>query len=384
MSAPAARPLERFTLGGTLAAVAPHVPAALVPAPAWAAVGRAARALPAALTGAVYLECRLGHDAPVDLILRVEREGAALLAGHNARARLSPALRDDPAWRAVAELCGRWVLGGDAIARCVSHLWLEFDLGPGAARPIPRPSLFAGLRNDAAAGMSRDDAAALLAWLGGARGGLDPGTLRAAAALMARRGPGLQVPYVGVMASRPVPAVRVYYRGPGAAQVTASLSAAGWPGPADALDQAVRALAAVPGAPGIGMVHVDVAGEPLARAGVEFALAREPQVRGRLVETAFLDRLVEMGLCTPARRQGLAAWPGARHCALPHELWESVMVRRVNCVKLVSGPGGLEAKGYLLSFSLPAPARRLAAASAGHAIDGHAEPGEEPPTHASR
>src|SRR3954471_23149752 len=50
MSVPAARPLERFTLDGTLAAVAPHLPAALVPPPAWAAVRRAARALPAALT----------------------------------------------------------------------------------------------------------------------------------------------------------------------------------------------------------------------------------------------------------------------------------------------------------------------------------------------
>jgi hypothetical protein len=106
------------------------------------------------------------------------------------------------------------------------------------------------------------------------------------------------------------------------------------------------------------MLHVDVAGAPLPRAGVELALAREPQVRGRLVETAFLSRLVETGLCTPGRRDALLAWPGTRRCTLPHELWESVMVRRVNCVKLVSGPQGVEAKAYLLACSLPAPARR--------------------------
>lgn len=359
------RPLERLTLDGTLAAVAPHVPDTLVPAPAWAAVRRAARALPAALTRAVYLECRLARPAaPVDLILRVERDGAALLAGLNPAVRLSPVLREDPAWRAVAEACARWLADAAALARCVSHLWLEFDLSADAADAIPRPSLFAGLYRDAAAGLTPADARSLLDWLGGLCGGLDEKTHRAASVLLARRGAALQVPYVGVMAPREVPAVRVYYRGPRAGEVAAALQAAGWPGDRALLEETIAALTAVPSAPAVGMLHVDVAGEPLPRAGLELALAREPQVRGRLVETAFLDRLVEMGLCLPERRDGLLAWPGTRRCTLPHELWESVMVRRVNCIKLVSGPGGIEAKGYPLAFPLPAPGRRGPAAIA--------------------
>ncbi|HEU4559392.1 MAG TPA: hypothetical protein VFS20_16155 [Longimicrobium sp.] len=357
------RPLERLTLDGTLAAVAPHVPAALVPAPAWAAVRRAARALPAALTRAVYLECRLAHAAaPVDLILRVERDGAALLAGHNPAARLSPALREDPAWRAVAETCARWLADEGASGRCVSHLWLEFDLAADAPGAIPRPSLFAGLRS--AAAVTDADARALLEWLGGLCGGLDAETRRTAMELISRRGPALQVPYIGVMASREVPAVRVYYRGPRADQVVPTLESAGWPGLSAPLADTIRALTAVPNAPGVGMLHVDVAGGPLPRAGVEFALARDPQLRGDLVETAFLERLVELGLCLPERRDALLAWPGARRCTLPHELWESVMVRRVNCIKLVSGPAAIEAKGYPLAFPHPAPGRRAPAAAA--------------------
>jgi hypothetical protein len=127
------------------------------------------------------------------------------------------------------------------------------------------------------------------------------------------------------------------------------------------------------------MLHVDVAGGPLPRAGVELALAREPQPRGRLVETAFLQRLVEMGLCLPERRDALLAWPGARYCTLPHELWESVMVRRVNCIKLVSGPAGIQAKGYPLAFPLPARGRPAPAAAAQTpSIPG--DPAATPPT----
>jgi len=357
---PLARPLERLSLAGTLGVVAPHVPAALVPATEWARLGRAAAALPAALTRAAYLECRLAEGpAPVDLIVRVERDGAALLAGMNPAARLSPRLRGDPAWRAVAALCAGWLAGGSPADRLVSHLWLEFDLAPDEPGSIPRPSVFAGLTADAAAGLADEDAAALLDWLGGTvSGGLGAETRSAALALLARGTPALRVPYVGVMAAREVPAVRVYYRGPGTAQVASTLAAAGWPGPAEVLAGAMGDLARVPGAPPVGMMHVDVAGEPLPRAGVEFLLSRQPQLHGRLAERAFVDQLVEMGLCAPARRDGLLAWPGARRCTLPHELWESVMVRRVNCVKLVSGPGGLEAKGYLLAFQLPAPAPR--------------------------
>jgi hypothetical protein len=259
----------------------------------------------------------------------------------------------------VAALCARWLAAGAPLERLVSHLWLEFDLGPGAAGSMPRPSVFAGLRAGAAAGVDGKDAAVLIEWLSGAvSAGLGAETRRAALALLARGAPGLHVPYVGVMAAREVPAVRVYFRGPTAAEVPGALAGAGWPGPASVLAEALGELSTVPGAPPVGMLHVDVAAGPLPRAGVEFLLARHPQLHGRLDETAFLDRLVEIGLCTPAGRDGLLAWPGVRRCALPHELWESVMVRRVNCVKLVCGPGGLEAKGYLLAFQLPAPATR--------------------------
>ncbi|HEX9937305.1 MAG TPA: hypothetical protein VGB15_09285, partial [Longimicrobium sp.] len=98
-----------YPLSGTLDAVAPHVPPALVPAPAWAAVRAAAARLPAALAAAAYLECRLGEaGGAVDLILGVDAAGREILAGRTPAVPVPAPLRDDPAWGRLAALCRRW------------------------------------------------------------------------------------------------------------------------------------------------------------------------------------------------------------------------------------------------------------------------------------
>ncbi len=362
---PAPPPLARFTVARTLAEVEPWIPRALVSADAWAAVGRAASLLPAAVTRAVYLECRLGAgSAPVDLITRVDPDGAAILAGRNPAARLPPEVAAGPGWRRVARLCAGWLDGAAPFAGVVTHLWLEFDLeGATPGEPLPQPSLFAALRDDAAATLSAGEWAGLVDGLVAA---LAPDTAAAGAGrrvaeLVAGRPAGSRVPYLGVMSGRAVPAVRLYLRGPRSAQVAPFLSGAGWGDAAGELAPVLDDLASTPHPPVLRMLHVDVAGAPLPRVGVELGLAREPQLRGALAETAMLERLVARGLCTRERAAGLAAWPGIRFCALPHELWRGVMSRRVNCVKLVAGAGALEAKGYLLAFHHPGPTRRAEA-----------------------
>jgi hypothetical protein len=364
---PAPLPLARFTVARTLAEVEPWIPPALVPAEAWAAVTRAAALLPAALTRAVYLECRLGAgSAPVDMIARVEPDGAAILAGRNPAARLAPGVAAGPGWRRVARLCERWLDGAAPFAGVVTHLWLEFDLeGATPGAPLPQPSLFAALRDDAAATLSAPEWERLADGLAAALAphGAPAGAGRRVAELVARRPAGARVPYLGVMSARAVPAVRLYLRGPSSAQVAPFLRSAGWSDAAAELAPVLDDLSSTPHPLVLRMLHVDVAGAPLARVGVELGFAREPQLRGELAETAMLERLVDRGLCTRDRAEGLAAWPGIRFCALPHELWRGVMSRRVNCVKLVAGAGALEAKGYLLAFHHPGPTRRSEAAT---------------------
>ena len=105
------------------------------------------------------------------------------------------------------------------------------------------------------------------------------------------------------------------------------------------------------------MAHLDFAGgSTLPCVGVELTLGRREQLRGTIAEAAFLDRLVGLDLCTAEKRRALDAWPGHTVGVLPHELWRSVLARRVNCVKLVHVPGEApRVKGYLLARWSPVP-----------------------------
>lgn len=348
-----------YSVAGTLAEHAPHAAPGLVTPAAWRALRETCALFPAALTRAVYLECRLREGAgQVDLVLKVEEPGRAILAGENPAVRLPDALRAEPGWQRVAELCARWGREGSLLRRAVSHLWLEVDLPPGdAPRGVPRPSLFAALRPETAGARSAEPWAALLAEVAAALlpAGLDGATRSSVLEALGRRPRGVEVPYLGVMLPRPEAAVRIYLRGLAGDALPRYLRSVGWPGRPGEL-AAAHDLAG-PDRPAAGMIHVDVAGEVLPRMGIEHTLARPPQLRGVLEEQAFLRRLVSRGACTEAKHAGLLAWPGYRCGTLPHELWQSVLARRVNCVKTVCGPAGPEAKGYLLAYHVPAPVR---------------------------
>jgi hypothetical protein len=358
-----ARPggVGRYPLAGTLGLAARHVPGVLVPPPALQRVMQVAGRIPAALTRAAYLECRLrGGMDPVDLIFRVERAGAEILAGRHPGVNPDRLLAAGPAWRAVAELCRAWLDGDPAEWAPVRHLWLELDLDdparPGAP-PVPQPSVFAALDADATAAM---DTAAVLELVDRIVGplapwGMDGDTRARLAGVLDRRPSGAAVPYAGVMLSRPRPTVRVYLSRVAGERVPALLNEVGWPEDQGRMAAEVVGAMADAGAPEVGMLHLDVLeGALLPRLGVEYTLERMPQIRGRIAEQPFLDALAARGLCDADRRDALLAWPGYELLRLRHELWTSLLARRVNCIKLVHEPDRVpQMKAYLLAFHQP-------------------------------
>jgi hypothetical protein len=87
---------------------------------------------------------------------------------------------------------------------------------------------------------------------------------------------------------------------------------------------------------------------PAAGLGLELTFERIPRPRGLGPEAALLDRLVSAGLCSPGQRLGLAAWPGCSSALLSHELWRSLIVRRLNHLKLLCRQRRLtQVKAYL-------------------------------------
>jgi hypothetical protein len=361
------RGVGRYPLAGTLGLATRHAPTVLVPPAARDRVLQVAGRIPAALTRAAYLECRLAEGPdPVDLIFRVEREGAEILAGRHPGVNPSRLLASGPAWNAVADFCRAWLNADadDPAWRIVRHVWLELDLDQPDfpfAPTLPPPSVFVAFEDDATAAMDADQVLDLVERVIEplAPYAMDEDTRARLRGVLACRPAGAAVPYAGVMLSRPRQAVRVYLsRVPGAA-VPGLLNEVGWPEDQGRMAAEVVAAMRDAGAPEVGMLHLDVLeGALLPRLGVEYTLERKPQIRGRVAEQSFLDTLAERRLCEPDRRDALLAWPGYEVLTLRHELWPSLLARRVNCIKLVHEPDREpQMKAYLLAFHQPHFAR---------------------------
>ena len=346
-----------YTIADTMALVRPHVAPELVDDAAWEAAAAVGSRLPAGVAGGFYLECRLDEDGgPVDFIPRVHATGREILAGRNPRIRVPREVAWSAGWGPVARFCARWS-DEPLLRRAIAEIWLEFDL-PAGGDGFPAPSVFVAFDEPAVASLGDGEWNALLGVLCDE---LAPETVSAATraavqAALRSRPPGATVPYVGFLLARPEQAVRLYLGSLSAAALPAAFAAAGWPGDPRELAEVIARLDGGI-APEVGMAHLDFAGGgALPRVGIEFTLDRRAQLRGTIAETAFLDRLVELRLSSAAKRQALDAWAGHRVGVLPHELWRSLLARRVNCVKLVHVPGEApRVKAYLLARWSPAP-----------------------------
>lgn len=345
-----------ISLADTLDCLSAHLPEALVSPDSYAATRAVAAQLPAALTRWTYLEARLGgRPAPLDLIVEVDGSGRDILTGANPALALPPRLRAEPSWRRVAELCRRWADPRDPLRAWIECLWLEFDVGDRPAGAPALPGVFVGFTPAAHAEGSAAERAA-----------------RARAALEALLGRAVESPAAAVLhrcfAALPAGASVLYGgsllpRGDGALRLCATdipgrelprwLADAGWPGSPAALRELLDDLDAVRHgafARDPALVHVDVGPDGVRpRLGLEYVFGRREQARGTLPDAAFLRRLSALGLCTEEEAAALAGFPGCETRQLPHELWRSLVVRRVNHVKLVVEPGRPpSAKGYLV------------------------------------
>lgn len=341
----------------TIEQLAPRLPPALVAPAAGSRLRAVAASLPAALTSWIYLECRLRSDAPrVDLIVRVDQRGRDILAGNNPVLALDGALHSHPVWRDIGALGVEWSTPSSPMSAAVERIWLEFDIheagDPLAAPAMPAPGVFIELAREAYAQHRRDERCRVaLATLGNF---LPEGmladmthTLRRCWELLPA---GASIPYLGLFPARGSSAVRVSVAGLGDADLMAYLRAVRWPGSHRRLTSAIGLLTPPPRAPQprMAIVNLDVGPVLGTGVGIEYVLSHAAQLHGGLLETAFLEKLVERGLSSAAKRDALLDWPSASLQTMRHELWRSRASRRVNHVKLVcAGDGMPEVKAYL-------------------------------------
>lgn len=352
------------TLGDTLALLLPHLPPALVSAEAAARLAQAGHLLPAALSRCLYVECHPATAGLADLIVDLERDlGGLVVAGGNPALALTTVQRAAPGWAPVIAFARAWTDARHPLHHHVTGAWLEMDLAS-SGQTIPAPSLFvdfgAHLARDASGAERLDVLLALLDILERPR---SPSGAAALQAALAELPPAASLLYAGVMLGRRAAGVRLCIMGLARGELAAYLRAVRWPGDVDALCARMETLAR--GSAGAqeqpAVVHLDIGDTLHESIGLEYALARRPQLDGRIAESLLLDRLREWGLLTVAQAAALSGWCGVEVRQLPHELWPSVVVRRVNHVKLVlPGQAPVSLKLYLCAEVMARAALRAA------------------------
>lgn len=334
------------SLAGTFDIVAPHLPDALVSSTARARARAVAASLPAALSRCLYLECRPGHPESADLIVDVDVAGRDILAGRNAVVSLD-ARHDTLAWRGIVQMMRTWTDPSSRLHRAFVGAWLEFDL-PDDGSSLPSPSLFV----DFAPELGNCEAMAALVAAARLAGDREvPASAFEAIALLPSHATLL---YAGIMLARESAPLRLCVMGLANGELAAWLRAAHWPGDVGGLATLLSDLACDGDQSQPAIVHLDAGDALRPGIGLEYPFARRPQLSGTIAEQRLLDALEARALIATVQRAALSTWTGADRRTMPHELWPSLLVRRVNHVKLVQAGDAVRAKLYLCAEHVPA------------------------------
>ena len=308
------------TLADTLAVLGPDLPPALISPENLAHIAATVQHLPGAVTTFFGFECALSDETPqADFLIRVtpNEVGASILAGRSASAGLPASWQAHPIWQRILAFCQNWTTPDSPLHNQIHNIWLEFDINHESPHPglseastddIPAPSCFLGPKgcNQATAqNFKNSNVAAALRILQDQplSSAVENNLRRCLAQLPA----GASVFQVGVMLARPTEAIRLCIWDILPAQIPAYLASLDWPGTGDDLAALISTLSRFVD---VITLDLDVGPTILPKIGLEcyFNTYRQPACEPRW--PLFLAYLVETGLCCPAKRDGLLAYPG--------------------------------------------------------------------------
>ncbi|MGD9890267.1 MAG: hypothetical protein AB7R89_19680 [Dehalococcoidia bacterium] len=274
-----------------------------------------------------------------------------------------------PVWSHLREFCHQWTTPGSPLHDRVENIWLEFDV-EGVSQPVPVPSVFfgpiGGIGPHLRDGSTFPSDEALYGWL--TQKGLASLSGRLVPPLVERRifdcldalPAGARVFQVGAMLARPSDAVRLCIADMSPSQIEVYLQRVRWPGSAAHLRSLFVFLRTFAD---YFVLDIDVEETVRPKIGLEcyFYGFKQPAQEPRWQD--FLNVLVEQGLCVPAKREALLAWPGFERADASPDLWprnlllasrlfgprvSSAISRTLHHVKISHEPGRpLEAKVYM-------------------------------------
>ncbi len=323
------------------------LPETLISAQALSRIQEIARQLPAApLT---IFESRLGEILP-DLDFLVCTSPAWVVSPGT-----SQLASQHHAWRNVNEFCRQWVQSPPEswLKQGVDSVWLEFDTSQNPYHPVVPGIFFASLEVCVLQTSLAEHRQAVLAALAHMpnKEVWPYDTIHRCIAALPESG---RVYALGDMNGRSASALRVAISQIPTHQLLSYLNKIEWPGDLGKVEAMTRPLAHL-----TNHVNIDLdVGDTIAPLlGIEFTTPTRFQ---RSWWSDLLNKLVELDLCLPAKRDALLCWQGysdeTRNTAVSSSSANFVtnnrpihlMVRFINHIKIVYHPGySLQAKAYL-------------------------------------
>jgi hypothetical protein len=361
------------TLEDYLRVVAPYIHHQLISPDSLAHIATIAKIFPANVTSFLIFECRLGESQPrADFLLSVAASegGREILAGRNSAIDLPETLLTNPVWNRIRIFCTNWADPASTLYEQTHSIWLEFDVVEPPTQ-IPVPSIFFGpkyIELDNSSPTKLGMAANPYQWV--VETALRILFGKPISSSFKRKlfdcfdllPAGACIFHIGAMLARQVDTVRVCITDIPADKLLDYLSRLGWTGSISKLEAFVSELSSWVDRVDL---DLDVGDTILPKIGLECYFNRQPQFEPKW--QLFLGRLVEIGLCVPAKRDAILAYPGYSHERANRELWpsnllrasnllwprvSSIFIRKLNHIKIVYQPDiPVEAKAYLSTGS---------------------------------
>ncbi|MUG95828.1 hypothetical protein F7734_27105 [Scytonema sp. UIC 10036] len=335
-------------MANCLKVVAPHLHSDLVSPEALSQLQALAQILPP-LSMTAGFECRLGCErSQVDFCVKLPCLPA----------NLPDKFLQHPVWQAIQAFCQEWIEPTSFLHQQVNNIWLEFDV-VGQIPEVPIPSIFLALNEENNSDIPRLIETVLKIFnLPSFNAQLNSNLQLCIDSLPT----GASIRQLGFMLSRSVDGMRVVVGGLSPQHFSDYLEKIGWSAQSEQRNIFQSLVSTVSEfVDSIRILNLDVGEIIYPKVGWECYLEKQPQQEPRW--QLFLNHLVDMGLCTPEKKNALLIWPGWSQKASQPELWPqnlswsdiflssratSIFGRVVNHIKIVYQPGyPLEAKAYL-------------------------------------
>ncbi|KFE64358.1 hypothetical protein [Hyalangium minutum] len=323
-----------LNLNTSLKWVEPLLPPLLMSPVSFSRIQRAARLLPRSAADFLGFECRLVEsDSQTDCALNLTADGARYLAGRHEVA-LPEELRTE-SWQRVQRFYQEWGDTREPAYVDAGATWLEFD----TASDELRPNLLFGYWP------GKKEIRRSLPWLVQSiipmllgmpiSQALQSNLLRCFELCP----PGTDDFQVGLMIARHIQAVRLCVFDIHPDEAPAYLERVGWKGPMDEVRRTLEVLA--PHADFMGL-HLDVGEQLYPQIGIEPGFVAGPWARQPHLEPRWhhqFEQLVNMGLCTPSKRDALLGWVGHQRYPADSKDGGLVLLRGLSHLKIVLRTG---------------------------------------------